>query len=298
MARTLSATALLLAVMSWRPVEAAYVLNLLTPYEQDFDFLAASGASNAWHNDGPSGPSTSGSPGWYWQNGSGSLTYEGGFPFGPNAFSLGIGTDRAMGNYASATNATTAWGFVLQNDTGESITSVTIAYTGEQWRTNDTITNETLQFSLRVASAEITDLVPTEGAIPSGWTHVAALDFEAPQTTATAGIADGSTSEYYTEFSEELSINVPDGQFLALRWFDGDDAGSDAALGVDSLTVSFTASAVPEAGAFLNGAIVCAAVALLVVGGRISKRKSASRWRNCRATMPAWGLDRSSGPRR
>ena len=241
------------------PASAALVLNDLSDYTNDFNYLATVGGTNAWM-DNQGNDSTSGSPGWYWQKESVSFTYDAGGAGSPGAFSLGASTstDRAMGSYTGSGNLNVAWGVVFHNNSGQTISQVDVSFTGEQWARAET-TNDMLHFSFVTSATEITDFIPAAGATPPNWNSEANLAFAAPLSPIgnTTGIfrffdpIDGNNEE---TVSSTIAVNVPNDHYLVLRWHDGDVADKDAALGIDDLTVSFTATAVPEPSAFLFGA--------------------------------------------
>src|SRR6185295_6537758 len=111
--------------------------TLGTPYTQNFDTLATSGTANAWTDD-------STIPGWFAQfslQPSNPTTYRADTGSG-NAgaiYSFGVAgvnplTERAFGSIASGTPGDIYYAVKLVNNTGSTITSLSISYTGEQWR--------------------------------------------------------------------------------------------------------------------------------------------------------------------
>lgn len=252
---------LALTIMTSPAARAALALNSLAPYSTNFDFLATLESGHAWVNDAPT-QSTTGSPGWYWQNQSGAVTYEAGNPSttANGAFSLGFGTDRAIGNYggpgggAVPANPYSAWGIVFRNDTTSVINSVTVSYWAEHVSRGAQV--DSLRFSYRAAAALIDDMAPSAGATPVGWLAEPTLNFQTT-LTGTPFLIDPVMRAQRTA---TLSVAVAPGEYLALRWYDADDLIGirDATMGIDDLTVSFTGTpvAVPEASAFLIGGLV------------------------------------------
>jgi hypothetical protein len=170
-----------------------------------------------------------------------------------------------MGNFAGTANPFAAWGIVFSNQTGAPITGVTVSYIGEQWRKG---VADALRFSFQITAGPFAGMDPSV-ALPSGWTAEPALDFVAPHL-GSPPILDGNDAANRVALTKTIAVTLPAGQFLALRWRDVDDPGSnDAALGIDDLTVSFAATPVPESSAF-----VFLGVATAVVVGR---RKLAGR---------------------
>jgi hypothetical protein len=163
----------------------------------------------------------------------------------------------------------------MQNNvTGQNISSFTVEYDGEQWRqggAGQQANPDKLQFSYMVSSLNITTMDPSGGATPSGWTAVSALDFTQIKFADTNYAIDGNSAANRTaNINATINVTVPNGYYLAIRWFDRDIGGSgqtDAGMGTDNLDVSFTGVAVPEPGAFLFGCLVCGVIGL-AYGGR------------------------------
>ncbi|HUC81348.1 MAG TPA: hypothetical protein VMR70_10555, partial [Flavisolibacter sp.] len=114
-----------------------------------------------------------------------------------NAYSFGTtnSTDRALGTIASNQNFPTL-GAIFFNETDNPITSVTITYTGEQWRYGGrsftapatAAPKDVLRFEYSLDAAGIVNNVGT-------WVRVTELDFESIITTpsTTTGVAlDGN----------------------------------------------------------------------------------------------------------
>lgn len=240
--------------------QAALVVEDLTGYSNDFDFLNSGGSENFWDNDrsseSTSGSTLSGSPGWYWQDGvTTSFFYGTGSASSPGAYAFQSNTpgDMALGSYAGGSFSQLAWGLVLQNDTGSTIGEVEVTFTGEQYRRAETSADR-LTFSFQTSATEITDLEPS-AEVPVSWQSESKLDFEAPLAPGTPPFFD---PPYPSEtLTETLLVNLPAGHYLGLRWHDADVAGNDAALAIDDLSLSFTVASVPEPSAVLFGGVVC-----------------------------------------
>jgi hypothetical protein len=178
-----------------------------------------------------------------------------------------------MGSLNGSNVLATAWGVLFQNNTGQTITSVTVNYTGEQWRRAKVA--DSLQFSYRATAAPFTDLTVTQ-ALPSGWVADSSLSFSAIHVDAVGARfqLNGNLAENRLLRSESLSVNIPSGQYLALRWYDTDSAlNMGAALGIDDLTVSFGVAAVPESSAlWLVGTI-----ALITTSAALWRRRAFQR---------------------
>ena len=120
------------------------------PATQNFDALPVSG-SVIWAN-------SSTVAGWYHaRTGTGTtIVANNGSSNAGNLYSYGTGTatDRALGSLGSGNAAVgnLFWGIRLQNNTGATITSFDVSYTGEQWR-NSAAAAQTAAFSYLVGKS-------------------------------------------------------------------------------------------------------------------------------------------------
>jgi len=231
--------ALILVSIVQRPsaLSNAGSINALgVPLTENFDGLASTGTGLTWTDN-------STVPGWYstrpsYNSGTGSSN-------GGALYSFGVAgtnpvTDRALGSVASGTTTTIFQAARLTNNTGATITSLDISYTGEQWRNGGNTVAHSLTFQYQVASAGV---ITGANAPATGWTTFAPLSFTGPVATATAATLDGNAPANRTAKSATLTVTVGAGQEIWLRWQDPDDAGSDHGLAIDDFSV--TASGVP-----------------------------------------------------
>ncbi len=217
------------AAMPETPLDA---ISLAAPYAQNFDMLATSGTTNPWADDTTIG-------GWYstrtvYIGSNGSLTNGGLYSFGATGAS-----ERALGSIASGSTDTIRYGARFTNDTGSTITAISVAYTGEQWRNGGNTTQHTLTFDYQVG-ASVTSL--TTGT----WTSVAALDFTGPIATSTAGALDGNDSANRVAISHTFAVSIAPGHEVMLRWGDPNDVGNDHGLAIDDLTVTASTAVVDD----------------------------------------------------
>ena len=159
------------------------------------------------------------------------------------SYGTGTTTDRALGSIGSSNAAAGnfTYGYRLKNNTGSTITSLRVQYTGEQWRTASALGN-TIPFSYLISSAAITTTTPT-AALPTGYVAVPSLDLSNP-VSATPGAAlngNSSTNQVLKDFTI-TGLSIPDGSEIMLRWYDIDHSGSDHGLAIDDLTIAATAT--------------------------------------------------------
>lgn len=238
-----------------------------TPYTQDFTALPATGSATFTNNTTI--------PGWYSvRTGSGTtVVADGGTNTGGNLYSYGTGTntDRALGSLGSGNAAAGNffWGVRLQNNTGVTVTSLTVSYTGEQWR-NSAAAAQTVSFSYLIGSPAVTGSL---AEFQSVGTAVSALNFTSPITGGTAGALDGNAAANRTAIAFAITgISIPDGTEIMLRWSDPDHSGTDHGLSIDNFSVTpsiTTAAAAGLAGRVLdaNGRPVAHAIVTITGDG-------------------------------
>ncbi len=209
---------------------------------QSFDTLAATGTTNAWADNATIA-------GWYATQTVGTLSaYRAGDGSTNNGALYSFGTaaaaERALGSAASGTPGNFFYAGRYVNNTGAPITSLLVAYTGEQWRNGGNATAQRLDFSYQVANA---GAITGANAPNAGWTDVDALDFTSPIASATAIALDGNAAANQAALSNTITLNVAPGQEVWIRWLDINDSGNDHGLGIDNVSVTPQGAAVASA---------------------------------------------------
>ena len=138
--------------------------------------------------------------GWYATRtaivqGTGSSTTGAMYSFGATSDS-----DRALGGLESNTTGAIAFGVQFFNNTGGTVSSISVSYTGEQWRQDPNTTADPIAFYYKVASSADTSVTSST----TGWTAVSALNFTNPKT-GTAAAIDGNASGNRTSLSSALT---------------------------------------------------------------------------------------------
>ncbi len=273
-------------------------------YTQNFDSLpnspenASIEATVPWADDSASTANTTGIQGWYLYHplvptpdngtndhqrmriGAGTANTGAFYSFGSSG-----STDRALGGLNADTLSTPAnaavppatveetqmyIGVRIVNNTGRTLTSFSLSYTGEQWRLAGNGASGTQVTDDRLAFQYSLDPAAAINSANSLFTSVAALDFLSPQTTGVAAGIDGNLAANRTAISSTVTgFSWAPGTALFLRWVDVNYPGpnptasttrADNGLAIDDLTFS----AVPEPSALLLGF----AGALLLAGRR------------------------------
>jgi uncharacterized repeat protein (TIGR02543 family) len=123
-------------------------------------------------------------------------------------------------------------GWRLKNNTGSIISSITVTWTGEEWRKENNAAAHTLSLFYQSATT-VTNL--TAGT----WTAAPSV-FTTPITGATAAAAlDGNTgANRSANISVTITVNIAPGDEIMLRWEDLNDSGNDHYVAVDDVTVN------------------------------------------------------------
>ncbi len=137
-------------------------------------------------------------------------------------------TDRALGGLQSGTLIPT-FGACFTNNTGSTVSNLTIAYTGEEWRLGAAARSDQISFEY---STDATDLVT------GTWNGVAALNFVTPDTVTT-GAKNGNAAGERTALSSAISpLSIANGVTFWIRWTDLNASGADDGLTVDDFSLT------------------------------------------------------------
>lgn len=208
------------------------ITSTSTPYTQNFNTLITSGTSATL----PTG----------WRlletgtNANTTLAADAGSSSTGNTYSYGTGTatDRAFG-YLRSGSLVPVIGVQITNNTGATITSLSISYTGEEWRLGTAGRTDQLDFQYSLTATSLST---------GTWTDFNALDFVTPVTTTT-GAKDGNAAANRTAKSSLITgLSIANGATFWLRWNDLDASGADDGLAIDDFSIQ------------LNGADVTAPV--------------------------------------
>lgn len=165
-----------------------------------------------------------------------------------DTFSYGAAanTDRALGGLRTGT-LIPLFGACFTNNTGSTIRTLNVNYTGEQWRLGTEARTDQINFEY---STNATDLVT------GTWTARPTLNFVTP-VTAVVGAKDGNAAANRTALSSSItSLSIANGATFWIRWTDTDASGADDGLAVDDFALTpsgvATAATVTVGGQILN----------------------------------------------
>lgn len=233
-------------------------------YNQNFNTLPNTGTSATWTNNGTL-------LGWYAASagtgqttvlniGTGTGTTGGLWDWG--VAGVNPVTDRALGSIGSNGTGTQHQGVVLVNTSGSVINSVTVSFTGEQWRDGNNANTQSLTFGYQVLG---TVNAATFDIRAGTYTGVGALTFTSPiANTGGSSALDGNAGANRTALTSTISVTINPGEFFVIRWEDLNDSANDHGLAVDDLTVTGGFTPIPE-----PATVAAAALALLLVARRM-----------------------------
>jgi hypothetical protein len=222
------------ALLSFVVANAQFNLTTMS-YSQDFNTLDTSSA-----------PSVNLPSGWgLFEQGTSATTVDNKYVGGSgtlnagNLYSFGTAgtTERALGSLASGSNRG-RYGIGFTNNTGSTIYSLTYTFKVEQWRLGDlTFTNpDTTLLEYSTVAAGIGD---TTSAWFSGNPLLSPV-----MTGATAGPLDGNLAANQATVTGTINITVTAGSTLYIRFSDLNTAGSDDAMAIDDLSITFSSAPV------------------------------------------------------
>jgi predicted extracellular nuclease len=211
-----------------RAAGSVSLMALGAVYTQDFDTLASSGTANTVLPNGwwLSETGTSGNVNDAYAAGTGSGNAGDTYSFGAAGSS-----ERAFGTLRSG-SLSPIIGASFTNDTGEAITTVSISYTGEQWRLGFVGRTDRLDFQYSLDATSLTT---------GTWIDADALDFTAPTTGPTVGALDGNGAANRNEVTGQISgVSIPAAATFWIRWSDFDATNADDGLAVDTFSLTPT----------------------------------------------------------
>jgi len=144
------------------------------------------------------------------------------------SYGAAAATDRALGGLQSGT-LIPVFGAKFTNNTGVTVTSLDITYTGEEWRLGTAARTDQINFEI---STNATDL--STGT----YTGVAALNFVTPDTVTTGAKNGNAAGERTTLTATISSLSVPNGASFFIRWTDTNASGADDGLSVDDFSIT------------------------------------------------------------
>ncbi len=199
-------------------------------YTQNFDTLAYTTQTThtlsieGWYLD-----ETSTNANGLYAGGTGSATTGDTYSFGTSG-----STERAFGTLLS-NSLTPMIGAQFTNNTGQTITTLSITYTGEQWRLGQSRASPPDRLDFQLSTTAITITAPI-----TYWVDYDALDFSSPVTSGTVGALDGNAAANRTTLSYTITgLSIANGASFWIRWVDWNlSPGADDGLGIDDFSLT------------------------------------------------------------
>jgi hypothetical protein len=150
-----------------------------------------------------------------------------------NVYNVGALGDeeRAFGTLADA-SVTPALGAVFQNNTGSTVSKVSIQTKMEQWRQSGNASiNESVAFYYSLDATSLST---------GTWTAVTALNLNEKLTSAISNsAANGNLAANYTfPIQSIITVNWANGANLWIKWVDTNDDGANGMYAIDNFTIS------------------------------------------------------------
>lgn len=150
-------------------------------------------------------------------------------------YTYNCGGDSKIGSRASGSATLLYYGVVLQNNTGQTIRSIKVKYSGYQMSLAENGATNTINFEYITGAS-----APSITAASA--TNVPALAFTQLQNDGSSG---SNQLNWYpcTQFQATIQACIPvtlaNGSYILLRWKDTDDTGNDHHMAIDNLDVAF-----------------------------------------------------------
>ena len=147
-----------------------------------------------------------------------------------NTYSYGSSgsPERALGALQSG-SLVSMFGACFTNDTGSTVTSIDVGYTGEEWRLGALGRTDELDFQYSTDATTLSD---------GTWAGVVALKFTTPDTSTT-GAKDGNAAGERTVLSSTIdNLSIPAGATFWIRWTDFNASGIDDGLAIDDFMLT------------------------------------------------------------
>jgi hypothetical protein len=235
---------------------STYLMSLGVAYSQNFDSLANTGTTNTFLPAGWALSESGNNANTSYAAGDGSSNSGNTWSYGSTS-----STDRAFGGLLSSNLAPTI-GAKFTNSTGSTITSLVLAYTGEEWRLGAANRTDTLKFQYSLDATSLTT---------GTWISATALNYLTTDIIGAAGARDGNDPTKHTAISSTISgLNIGNGSSFWIRWLDANASSSDDGLAVDDFLLtpkgsgptnpSLIGSAIPSTVAIGSGTLLTATV--------------------------------------
>jgi hypothetical protein len=151
-------------------------------------------------------------------------------------------TNRSLGTLLSGSNSP-RFGAKFVNNTGATITSIAVNYTGKQWRRGNVGTNvDSLLFKY---STTATDIADTASSLWINHSDLTLSSIYTQAATASGLALNGDSAVFSITKTGIIPVNIAPNQTLCLAWIDYNITGTDDGLSIDDLSITFTTNSTP-----------------------------------------------------
>jgi hypothetical protein len=141
--------------------------------------------------------------------------------------------DRSLGALASA-STTPGFGALIKNETGQTLQGVQISFTAKFWRS--TTNNNTLTFGYGLVDGS--NFTTANFLTASNASPLTAADVVYPAGANNAALDGNLPANQIALSNLTITQSVADGETLFIRWQDANEAGNDAGLAIDNVSLT------------------------------------------------------------
>lgn len=141
-------------------------------------------------------------------------------------YGINMNADRSLGCLRSGTFVST-FGFYFQNNSGATITSLSITYTGKTWKIGALNRSDRLDFQYSTNATTLAN---------GTWADYNGLDYQNAPSGVMGNVLNGpmQSSIISTTFT---GLSISNGSAFFMRWTDFDAPGNDDGMAIDNLTI-------------------------------------------------------------
>jgi hypothetical protein len=187
------------------------------PVTESFDFLSTGTNAQGWYSNG-------------------SITQSDGSSAANGIYCFGSSSDRSYGSLGSGNS----FGARFINKSTDTVTSILVQYTGEQWRNGGSGIADILNVEYSTDAYRFDDASQYMSVVPASWTPASNLALSSPVSGAAAGALNGNLPANQARISRSIvGLQLAPGAGVWIRF--SDNGVSDDGLSIDDLTmVSFS----------------------------------------------------------
>ena len=161
------------------------------------------------------------------------------------SYGTGSASDRALGLLAS-NSTTAAFGVQIVNNSGQTLTGITLSGFSESWRAGDTVAGVLTASYALGGGGSVTATNYLNPASDPNFTAIASLNLVGPTPASPAAALDGNAVANRKAVAGTVTASIAPGQSIFFKWVDFKDPSSDSGIALDDLTVTGLVTTAPE----------------------------------------------------